>query len=125
MFRNDSLFVEYDKNRFNTYKTAGLVSGDYANYLDRALSGVYNTSSVDNDIEKYSNPIKMVVSGPTSNIAGRYRNYLSGAEDNFLPSNQLKYGSVVQGFKPVKSPTTKDLATGWAYETTGDLLRPY
>jgi hypothetical protein len=125
MFKNDPLFVEYDKNRFDAYKLYGIADGQYGDYLDKALSATYNTNSVKSDIDRYANPIGMVVSGPTSNIAGRFRRYLSGNNDDFLPPNQMKYGSTVQGYKTLKPPSSKDLATGWATDATDDLLYPW
>lgn len=122
MFNNDSLFVNYDSNQFNTYKKADLLSGDYFSFLDRALS--QSVLDSENSVQKYANPIGMVVAGPYSNIAGRFRNYLVG-NDNYLPADKMVHGSKMIGFKPIKTPNTKDLATAWAYETTGDILYPY
>lgn len=122
MFAQDPLFVEYDKSRFDAYKNADLLTGDYSAFLENSLKRT--TDSTEHDFEKFANPIGMVVSGPSSNIAGRYRAYLEG-DDTFLPADKIKYGTIVQGFKPVKTPSTKDLATGWAAEATGDLLYPW
>ena len=121
MFNTDRLFAEYDKDLFTAYKKADLLSGEYSGFLDKILSR--NTKDVPHEITKFANPIGMIVSGPASNIAGRYRNYIVG-NDDFLPLNRSVYNTKVPGFKPVKPPSTKDLATGAALEATLDALYP-
>lgn len=120
--RTDSLFVDYDPNRFGTYKTSGL-TGDtsYGNYLDKALQG--NDFSRGNTVVDHANPLGLVRYGPSSNIAGKYLSYISGGEKDLNTSPRSKYGFTdPSSFRASLPPSAGDLMRGWGMVIDTDRL---
>lgn len=120
MLIDDPLFIEYDPNRHKAYKNASLLSGNYFDYLDRALQ---QSTDQKNNVEVKANPLEIVKYGPASNIAGRYRDYLGGTQKDFLSAPKTWYGFTAdQGSKARRTPTAKELALGWAMEATDGMI---
>lgn len=125
MYRNDPLFFEFDQNTYKAYKDADLLN--YRTYSDY-LNDVQKYASIDrpNTVDEIVNPLKIVKYGPATNIAGRYLNYITGSSKNLNTTPREYYGfdEFREGTKVVKSPTTRDLALGWALAATDGMLYP-